>query len=366
MLKNKKICFISPKAYQLFNPKVKSTFGGAEVQLSLLAKEFAKDKKLDVHFMVADYGQRNKEIYNNIKIWKSLNFKDNKLKQIIKFFGIFNKINADIYIQRALSPFSGIIALYCKIKKKKFVYMVAHDSESDETHEIYKGKIKSFLANLTFKYANKIIVQNEYQKKNLLNNFNRESFLLKKGLIINSIKKDKKRYDAIWVGRCEKWKNPDIFLNLVKSFPNNNFLMICSKATNKEEYFKEILKKASKLKNLRFIKFIENNKINNLLYQSKVFIFTSDQEGDWPMTILEAASCGVPIISYKLNYNYLIDKYEGGIYCNNDFNELKKTFEDLTLKNKKIKKYSKNVYEYAKENHDIKVNAKKFKEIILK
>ena len=73
----KKICFIGPKAYQLFNPKIKSTFGGAEVQLSLLAKELTKNNELDIHFMVTDYGQKNLEQFNNIKIRKSLDFKKN-------------------------------------------------------------------------------------------------------------------------------------------------------------------------------------------------------------------------------------------------------------------------------------------------
>jgi hypothetical protein len=31
-----KVCFISPKAYPLFNPSVKKTFGGAEVDFYLL------------------------------------------------------------------------------------------------------------------------------------------------------------------------------------------------------------------------------------------------------------------------------------------------------------------------------------------
>jgi glycosyltransferase involved in cell wall biosynthesis len=361
-----KICFIAPKAYQLFNPKIKSTFGGAEVQLSLLSKELAKDKKLNVNFMVADYGQNNVENYSDVKVWKSLNFKTNKLNQTKDFFKVFNKINADIYIQRTLTIQSGLIALYCKLRKKKFVYMVAHDRETDKKHEIYLNFINSFFAKLTFKLANKVIVQNEYQKENILKNFKRESFLLKKGLIVESIKENKIKYDAIWVGRCEKWKNPEIFLDLVKSFSKSKFIMVCPKATNKEKYFNEISKKANKLKNLTFIDFIENNKINDLLYQSKVFIFTSDKEGDWPMTVLEAASCGVPIISYKLNYDYLIDKYNGGIYCNNNFVKFKKVFKELITNDYMLANYSKNVYKYAKENHDIKINTNIFKEIILK
>jgi len=95
-----KICFIAPKAYQLFNPEVRSTFGGAEVQLYLLSTNLADNKKLDIHFMVADYGQKKVETHSNIQVWRSLNFQSNILKQVLTFFKVFNKINADIYIQR--------------------------------------------------------------------------------------------------------------------------------------------------------------------------------------------------------------------------------------------------------------------------
>ena len=162
-----KICFISPKAYPIFNPKIKSVFGGSEVQLSLLAKELAKDKKLDVNIMVADYGQKDVEIYDDVKVWTSLNFQTNKLKQTFDFFKVFNNIDADIYVQRTLTAQSGLMTLYCRLKRKKFIYMVANDGETDKTHESFNTKIKSFFTNLVFKYSNLIITQNEYQKENL-------------------------------------------------------------------------------------------------------------------------------------------------------------------------------------------------------
>ena len=49
------ICFISPKSYQVFDQNIKATFGGAEVQMAMLAKEFAKDQDIKVSMMVADY-----------------------------------------------------------------------------------------------------------------------------------------------------------------------------------------------------------------------------------------------------------------------------------------------------------------------
>ncbi len=357
-----KVCFIAPKAYPIFNSKIKSTFGGAEVQLSLLAKELAKDKKLDVNFMVADYRQKDIENYSGVKVWKSLNFKTSKIKQTKDFFKIFKKINADIYIQRTLTPQSGLIALYCKLKRKKFIYMVAHDRETDGTHEVYSNIFKNFLAKLTFKLTYKIIVQNGYQKNNILNNFNRNSFLLNSSYKIDK-EKNTKKYYILWIGRSEDWKRPKLFLKLTKEFPNEKFVMICPSATNNSALSKKIKLKAKKIKNMEFHEFIPFDKINDYFLNAKIFVNTSTQEG-FPNTFIQSAKNKTPIISLNVNPNNILNKYDIGFYCNDNFKKMKDNLNKL-LKDKKLyKKMQDNAYKYVKENHNIKVNAKKFKKII--
>jgi glycosyltransferase involved in cell wall biosynthesis len=359
-----KICFIAPKAYQLFNEKVKSTFGGAEVQLSLLAKEISQDRKFEVNFMVADYGQGGLENYNNVRVWKSLNFKDNIFKQIYNFFKIFKKINADIYIQRTLTPQSGLISLYCKFRRKKFIYMVAHDSETDGTHKIYKNKFKSFFANLTFKLANKIIVQNEYQKNNILKRYNKLPEKLDSSYEIKKIKEGNKN-GVLWVGRSEDWKRPELFLELAKEFSEEKFIMICPPSTNQSYLSKEIESKAEKIKNLIFYKFIPFKEIDEFFHNAKLFVNTSTQEG-FPNTFIQAAKNKTPILSLNVDPDNFIEKFNCGFYCNNDFNTLNSKIKDVMNNEKLYNHISENAYRYVKENHNIKINVNKFLKIILK
>ena len=63
MLRKIKICFVQAYAYAVFNPKSKAKIGGAEVDLYNIASELAKDKRFDVCFLVADFGQKNIEFY---------------------------------------------------------------------------------------------------------------------------------------------------------------------------------------------------------------------------------------------------------------------------------------------------------------
>jgi glycosyltransferase involved in cell wall biosynthesis len=358
--KHQKICFIALKAYPLFNSKIKSTFGGAEVQLSLLAREFAKHKDKDIHFMVADYGQDQVEKYNNVTIWKIFNFHDNVLKQMVIFFKVSRQISADVYIQRGLAARSSLIALYCRLKRKKFIYMVAHDSEADKTHEAYQNFLRRILVYLNFRLANKIIVQNLYQKNNLsfqsiiLNS----SFDIRNNLLM-------KREHILWVGRSEDWKRPEIFLELAKKFFKEKFIMICPPATHNSKLSFKIKENAKHIPNLIFVEFVPFNKIDNYFRKAKILVNTSIQEG-FPNTFLQSAKNKTPILSLSVNPNGFLDKHECGFCCNGDLFLLTKRLKEL-LQNKKLYgKMSKNVNKYARENHDIKINVQKFLAIIEK
>jgi glycosyltransferase involved in cell wall biosynthesis len=356
--KHQKICFIALKAYPLFNFEIKSTFGGAEVQLSLLAREFAKHKDKDIHFIVADYGQDQVEKYDNVTIWKVFNFHDNVLKQMAIFFKVFRQINADVYIQRGLAAQSSLIALYCKLKRKKFIYMVAHDNEVDKTHEAYKSFFGRILVYLNFRLANKIIVQNSYQKDNL----SFQSIVLSSSFDMRNDLPIKREY-ILWVGRSEEWKRPEIFLELAKKFLGEKFVMICPPATHDPKLSLKIKENAKHIPNLIFVEFVPFNKINNYFQKEKILVNTSIQEG-FPNTFLQSAKNKTPILSLSVNPNGFLDKYECGFCCNDNFFLLTKRLKEL-LQNKTLyKKMGENANKYAKENHDIKINAQKFLEII--
>ena len=201
-------------------------------------------------------------------------------------------------------------------------------------------------------FAHLIIAQNELEQNNILNKRSQARVaILKKGLDLSKImKSSKKQYDAIWIARCEQWKNPEVFLELAAFNPQLRFCMICSKVDSHEEFFLDVQKKALNQKNVTFFDFVKYDEIYILLSKSKVFCITSDYEGDWPMTVLEATATGLPILSYKLNYGELIDSYKAGMYCDGNFFKLVQFLTQI-IKNKKV--YSK--MSYSAFNYFLKV-----------
>ena len=140
--------------------------------------------------------------------------------------------------------------------------------------------------------------------------------------------------------------------------------MIAPSATGQLEYFKEIKSKALKINNLYFIDFVPFNKINRYFNKAKIFVNTSIEEG-FPTTFIQAAKSKIPILSLSLNPDNIFNKYKIGFCCGGYFEKLKSNLDELLMDNKLHSQMSENAYVYAREYHDIKINASKFLNLII-
>ncbi|MBN2087478.1 glycosyltransferase family 4 protein [Candidatus Peregrinibacteria bacterium] len=375
-----KICFILPGAYPLFNKKNKFPFGGAEVQLSLLAKILAKKKDLDVHFVVYDHGQNKVEKYDLVNVWKAYRVNTGFIKKNLILFSVIKKIDADAYITRGigiLSSLSFFITLYCRLKKKKFIFMLAHDDEAENLNrlgtEIFirvakaclfkkadiRYQISKLIFKITSKYFQLVVCQNINQYHNLKTYLPKNKLVIvKKGIDFQSIQHStiKKKWDAIWVGRCEVWKKGEIFLEMAKGNPSLNFAMVCTSNAGNSS-FEKIKNEAEQISNLDFCDFVSNEEVYEYLRNSKVFCITSLKEGDWPMTVLEAMAHKLPIISYTLDYGNILKDKKCGFCCYNKEELLGEYLRELIKDNKLYEEMSENAYNYVRETHDIKKNS---------
>ena len=359
------ICFVSPKAYPLFNKNCNEIFGGAEVQMYLLAREFAKNKSLDVNVIVADYGQEPSEKYDGITIIKSFKFSDSSLIKNVKFLISFMRANADICIQRTLDPASGIIAILCKLLRKQFVYMVAHDGEVDGGYERNNGIVNALLANVAFKCADATIVQNTTQKDLLYTRKGRDSSLIKSGYPITNPSRASKGDYVLWVGRSEQWKRPELFIKLAERNMNIGFKMICPRAYKDYKGNYSLLKQQTKgVENLEFVEYVPFDGIGGCFQKAKVFVNTSTQEG-FPNTFIQAAKNGTPIISLDVNPDNILDKYNCGFFCEGDFDRMGQRLDQLLNDANLYERMSENAYRYAKENHDIEKNAEELYRVVM-
>lgn len=362
----KTICFISLAAYPLFNTSINSTFGGSEIQLYQLSNKLVQDLNYQVFFVVGDYHQPKVEIINGITILRAFRFTKIKLKYIFGFIFQFNYLltlhhsKADIYIQRAAGIETGLTAMYCRLFRKKFVYMTA---SSIDTNGEYKKMypLNGIFYEYGLRNASNIVCQNADQQVNIRNNYHLKSKIIKNSFEIpKEIPNDKG--GILWVGSSQCLKQPQLFLDLAKSLPQYKFTIILPK--NDINIWKLIRDNASQISNLNFIENVPFKRINNYFFKSKLFVNTSTYEG-FPNTFVQAAMYRTPIISLNVNPDNFLDFFNCGICCRGNIEKLEQSVNKLMTDQKLWASMSKNSYKYAKDNHDINKNINEIKKLIL-
>ncbi|MBN1765571.1 MAG: glycosyltransferase family 4 protein [Sedimentisphaerales bacterium] len=361
-----KIAIIFPKDSEaLFNRHSNRTFGGANVQMFMIARELANHSDVETCSLIPNYKTIDFDDAEKFNLAKTFNETDSLFRKIFTYHKTFRKIKPDFILQRGLTLESCLLAFYARLFGMKFIFMIAHDIESEGKYQ--KNHARCSLFFLLLRYAYLIIAQNELERDNIVKKGpSARVAILKKGLDFSKIKNSrKKQYDAIWIARCERWKNPEVFLDLAAANPKLRFCMICSKVDAHEAYFDEVRNRARGLTNVTFFDFVKYDEIYTLLAKSRVFCITSDYEGDWPMTVLEAAATGLPVLSYKLNYGGLLNSYNAGYHCLGSKDMLDTYLTNLIKDNKLLSEKSNKSIRYANEAHSIKKNVNILLKLIL-
>lgn len=354
--KRVKICFVTPKAYPLFHPKTEVSFGGAERQVYLLAKELVKHKTIDVNFCVADFSQKDIEIYeHDIKVWKSFRFREFPFLSFFKLYRTLRKIDADYYIFRTAS--FGVAVLFYTLKvflpEKKLIYMVAHDDESYfKTLKKKIGLCSALLFRPVYKLCDVLVVQSQFEKMAFLTQRKKELFLINKiqpiEIPVREIEMKKKK-EILWIGRPQHWKRPEIFLELARKYPKENFTMILT-ASDNLSYWNALKAEAEKIKNLQFLEWVKPNEIHEYYRKAKLYVITSTNE-TFSHTMMESCETMTPILSLNVNTDDIITKHELGLFSGDDLTLFYEQFEKLVGDENLRKKLGKNARQYLEKHH---------------
>ena len=352
-----KICFFSLDAYSYLTQKDTGTAGGAELQQVLLAKELVR-RGFDISFIVDDYGQKSVEFVNGIKIFKCPFNRFNRLSyyllKLYLLWKVLKKIDAEIYYQRAASAVTGIIALFCLLKKKMFVYGLGSDIEVNGTFTENAKLHERLLYNFGLKKAKCIITQSEYQQRLLKKRFNYDSTIIKNLYPLDEkIEKGKATPPVVlWVGTIKpEWKQPEVFLKLATAIPDAKFQMVGGVPSNKQ-FYDTIKKEAERIPNLEFVGFVPYPDVNEYFNNASILINTSSVEG-FSNTFLQAWARYTPVVSLNVDPDEIICKYKLGFHSST-FEQMVEDVKRLLEDEKLREKMGMNGRKYVESEHDIK------------
>lgn len=251
-----------------------------------------------------------------------------------------------------------IIFIICKMFNKKVIVHI-HGAQFDIFYNEANMKLKNRIT-YVISNADKVIVLGEKWKKFILTiNENAKVIILNNSININKNVdfEYEKRKIILFLGELSQRKG---ILDLIEAINNLNKSNFLSKYTGikfvlagKGECEGEIQNKIDNYNLKEYIElpgWVSGKKKNDLIRNSIALILPSYNEG-LPICILEAMSLGVPVISTNVGSieEAVINNQNGFIINPGDIGELKKSIEEILIKDKWIY-MAKNAKEIAEEN----------------
>jgi len=275
----------------------------------------------------------------------------------------------DVIIQACAMVTTGIMATISEMLKVPFVYRVANDMDTDKR---YKKRLPKY-AQISYRYglkkADLILCQNEYQYKQIKNDFPEKPACLIPNPFAgeiwdsDSISSFEARDYIAWLGIFSGQKNLTLLYDIARKLPEIPFKVAGKFGNNVGQNTHNIVEKLYSCSNVEFVGYLSREQVPIFLGQAKALLSTSYYEG-FSNTFLEAFSTGTPVIVPKnVDPSKIIYRYGLGYSIHTA--DLSEKIIELFKNEKQYATMSKRCIEYVKKNHSPKVLSKELIEIII-
>jgi glycosyltransferase involved in cell wall biosynthesis len=395
-----RVCVISPNAYGLLRPSSGLSFGGAEVQICSLARELSCDPRFAVSVLTGDGARRGREQQGQLTIMLDPFFgrftqmeKKTRLldgcparvaagvrtfvrgayasrqrvfalpllrglvqryrdgRALLAWCRMLVAAGADIYVMRCAWVHVGYAQLACALLRRKFVYMVAHDMDISGEYArsfgdggaLYEGGLRR---------ADAIVCQHADQVAVVRSRYQRGARLIR-SLCPYPVNPHggAERHTILWMARVDSWKRPELFLDLATHFPDHAFVLVGPPSQIEPDNLPQLLARAKGIPNVRVLAGVPFGDTPALFEDAMVFINTSSAEG-FPNTFLQAAASGTPVVSWAVNPEGVLERYEMGYCADQDWTRLLGYLQLLCGDEALRRRLGENGRRYVQQVHD--------------
>jgi len=352
-----KIVVISRNAYNYFYPgKILEAGGRGAYQMT---KALAKYEQYKVYCVVGDFGQPDILHKNNVTIVKA---PINNPLQIIQVLRLYNRLDPDIFIEYCASPRLALLAIMKKLWGKKYLYFTASDADVDGSYKKIENLAFYWAYLWGLKNADAIIAQVPMHYNLLKKKYGLDSHVVLSPYFHVDDKGHGVKEFILWVGRAAYYKRPDLFLELVKTNPQYQFVMICNPSPY-DKGFKDQIGDIQHMDNLVFYNYIRGDDMGSFFREAKLLVNTSAFEG-FSNTFIEAAREYTPVLSLSSNPNNMLTTHKAGFCCKGNFELMKEQLVEMMGSDSLLLKMGKNAFYYAKLFHQIDRSVEKINRII--
>jgi len=283
--------------------------GGPPIHLPYLVEYFEqKDNFIIKTFF---YGSQNKGVKENV-----FNKLLNTSKVLLQFVKLIIVFKPDVIHLNSAFDRKSIIrdvpfSVICKLFSKPVLFKV-HGSHYDLL--LTRKRVYRLMIRLFFWGASKVGVLSDCERKEFINQFgNSSKLVIVKNIVpgindallrTNSLNPLHKKFDALFVSRIEEGKGLEDLLqairHVLKSLPK--FLLAIAGSGNNLNNCMKLADELDIQKNIKWLGHIQNEDLNQLFDQSKIFVFTSHFPEGMPMSMVEALLHGMPVITTRTRF----------------------------------------------------------------
>jgi glycosyltransferase involved in cell wall biosynthesis len=296
-----KICFVGFHNLPVLAPEYRQhTIGGESVQQTLLGRALAR-RGHDVSMVVADYGQRDGAKWEAIRVFKA--YRPDAGIPVLRFihprwtgmWSALRRADADLYYTSCAGMHVGLVALFCRRYRRRFVFRTASDTDCDRSSLLVRFARDRWLYAYGLRRANAILVQSGSQAETLARNYGLTGRVA--GMLVETpLPVAVRDIDVLWVSNIRREKRPDRVLELAGRLPEVKIHMVGGSLPGEEALFLDVRLTATTTANVSFHGRLSYWDANELYGRAKLFVNTSDVEG-FPNSYLQAWIRGVPVVT---------------------------------------------------------------------
>ncbi len=376
--KSIKVCFLALGAYPLLTGKHSTYVIGPDVLQVLLARELVKHNLAVTLITLADDGTPVEHLHG-IEVIKTTprnphhsfaRRASNRIRLAFSIWKALSKARAGVYFQQG--GVLGVMGLFCRLKKKRFVVSVGSDAWVSSWGDWFNGRFKGFrfglverfFSELDIRMANIVIVMNEFQRELLKKNFGKDGLLIKHHLPLTKGGMPRKATPPIvlWVGTMAGVKQPELFLKLADAVPNARFQMVGGYSPGNKELYSKMEESSQEITNCEFLGFIPFGEVNKYFSQASVLVNTSMVEAYPPFAFIQAWMNYTPVVTLNDNSDAIVSRYELGFHSktlSQLVEDVKTLLEDEELR----EEMGRNGRQYVEKDHDITKIVERYLEV---
>ncbi len=317
------VVFYQPYVSSIYAPAENVPPGGAETQISLVARELAAH---GIRVAIIVYDVRNLPNHvDGIQLivrppkdrrsnWRLVG----KILEIWVLWRSIRTLNTSVIVQRTSSAETGLVALMAKLRGKRFVWSSASDVDF-EYRRVDPKRRNEILFELGVRLADRIVVQTVEQQRLCQAKFSRAP------IVASSIGQPAPQRTTVptsflWIGRLVDYKRPFAFIDLARALPSARFRMIGVPSVNSPDVAEAVRLGSEDIDNLDLLEPRPRHELMAEIDSAVAIVNTAEHEG-MPNIFLEGWARGVPALAFGQDPNGVIARHGLGECADGSFDQ---------------------------------------------